>query len=94
MVAFGLLDQAQSDDEVAFILAHELGHLRLGHFAKGAREARQAQLTSRLGELYVIGSAARSGVSSLRSGGNSSADRVQRDGGGTRQRHPTTFCTS
>ena len=70
VVAFGLLDQAQSDDEVAFILAHELGHLRLGHFAKGARDVRQAQLTSRLGELYVIGSAAKSGVSSLRSGGN------------------------
>ncbi len=70
MVAFGLLDQAQSDDEVAFVLAHELGHVRLGHFAKGAREVRQAQLTSRLGELYVIGSAAQAGASSLRGGGN------------------------
>ncbi|HEY3811701.1 MAG TPA: M48 family metalloprotease [Caulobacteraceae bacterium] len=70
VVAFGLLEQAQSDDEVAFILAHELGHLRLGHFAKGAREARQAHLTSRMGELFVIGSAASAGVSNLRSGGN------------------------
>ena len=70
VVAFGLLDQAQSDDEVAFILAHELGHLRLGHFAKGAREAHRAQLTSRLGELYVVGSAAQAGAASLRSGGD------------------------
>ena len=70
VVAFGLLEQAQSDDEVAFILAHELGHLRLGHFAHGARVQRQAQLTSRLGELYVIGSAAQAGAGSLRSGGN------------------------
>ncbi|HWE48096.1 MAG TPA: M48 family metalloprotease [Caulobacteraceae bacterium] len=70
VVAFGLLDQAQSDDEIAFILGHELGHIRLGHFAKGAREAKQARLTSRLGELYVVGSAAQAGAASLRSGGD------------------------
>ena len=39
VVAFGLLDQAQSDDEVAFVLAHELGHVRLGHFAAKAARA-------------------------------------------------------
>ena len=39
VVAFGLLDQAQSDDEVAFVLAHELGHVRLGHFAARRRSA-------------------------------------------------------
>lgn len=32
IVGFGLLDMAQSDDEIAFILAHELAHVRLNHF--------------------------------------------------------------
>jgi Zn-dependent protease with chaperone function len=61
VVGFGLLDQAQSDDEVAFILAHEIGHIRLGHFAHAAK-ARDSGLPSRLGQLYVVGSAAAAGA--------------------------------
>ncbi len=69
VVGFGLLDHAQSDDEVAFVLAHELGHLRLGHFAHGA-SFHEPSMTSQLGQLYVVGSALQSGAASLRGGGN------------------------
>jgi Zn-dependent protease with chaperone function len=53
VVAFGLLDEAQSDDEVAFVLAHELGHLRLGHF-RGAVAQKQPQLASRIGQALLV----------------------------------------
>jgi len=47
VVSMGLLDAAQSDSEILFVLAHEYAHLLLGHFAKaetiaGARGAIQA----------------------------------------------------
>jgi predicted Zn-dependent protease len=43
-VPLGLLSAAKSDDELAFVLAHELAHYRLGHFATDlARERRLAQ---------------------------------------------------
>jgi Zn-dependent protease with chaperone function len=55
VVAFGLLDDAKSDDEVAFVLAHELGHVRLGHFAHQPNtEQRRAQLASQLGQLFTV----------------------------------------
>jgi predicted Zn-dependent protease len=58
VVAFGLLDDAQSDDEVAFVLAHELGHVRLGHFAHQPDTAqRRAQMASRLGQLFAVAQA-------------------------------------
>jgi hypothetical protein len=58
VVAFGLLDDAQSDDEVAFVLAHELGHVRLGHFANQPDTAqRRAQMASRLGQLFTVAQA-------------------------------------
>jgi predicted Zn-dependent protease len=56
VVAFGLLDQAQSDDEVAFVLAHELGHLRLGHFHAQARQA-GGVLPSRIGQALLVDAA-------------------------------------
>jgi Zn-dependent protease with chaperone function len=56
VVAFGLLDQAQSDDEVAFVLAHELGHLRLGHFNSVVAE-KKPQLASKLGQAFLVGAA-------------------------------------
>ncbi|HXU99687.1 MAG TPA: M48 family metalloprotease, partial [Caulobacteraceae bacterium] len=56
VVAFGLLDQAQSDDEVAFVLAHELGHLRLGHFNAQVAEKRP-ELASRMGQALLVGAA-------------------------------------
>jgi hypothetical protein len=58
VVAFGLLDGAQSDDEVAFVLAHELGHVRLGHFAKLVEPQQPKQLPSQLGQLFLVGAAA------------------------------------
>jgi predicted Zn-dependent protease len=58
VVAFGLLDEAQSDDEVAFVLAHELGHVRLGHFAARAPERSRPALASRMGALFLAGAAA------------------------------------
>jgi Zn-dependent protease with chaperone function len=70
VVGFGLLDQAQSDDEAAFILAHELGHLRLGHFNQRGSAFNSRSMISGLGQLYVVGSALHSGAKSLRGGGN------------------------
>jgi hypothetical protein len=58
VVSFGLLDQAQSDDEVAFVLAHELGHVRLGHFNKTVAPQEQRKLASPLGQLFLVGAAA------------------------------------
>ncbi|HEY1750275.1 MAG TPA: M48 family metalloprotease [Caulobacteraceae bacterium] len=57
VVAFGLLDQAQSDDEVAFVLAHELGHVRLGHFAERVAPRPKPKLASALGQLYLVSAA-------------------------------------
>ena len=61
VVAFGLLDTAKSDDEVAFVLAHELGHVRLGHFAKAEAMQKRREMIARLGQLYAVGSSLRSG---------------------------------
>ena len=69
VVAFGLLDKAQSDDEVAFVLGHELSHIRLGHFAKGDSLNKQRETATRLGQLYAIGSVVGNGVGGFRSGG-------------------------
>jgi hypothetical protein len=57
VVAFGLIDQAQSDDEVAFVLAHELGHVRLGHFAAKPPERVKPEMASRMGQLFLAGAA-------------------------------------
>jgi hypothetical protein len=58
VVAFGLLDEAQSDDEVAFVLGHELGHLRLGHFHAPAPAAKET-LTSRTSQAILVDAALR-----------------------------------
>jgi hypothetical protein len=58
VVSFGLIDQAQSDDEVAFVLAHELGHVRLGHFNRAVSAQQQPKLASPLGQLFLVGAAA------------------------------------
>jgi hypothetical protein len=64
VVAFGLLDQAQSDDEVAFVLAHELGHVRLGHFASHSGAGMKATLPNRnyLAAAVLAASAANAGA--------------------------------
>ena len=58
VVAFGLLDQAQTDDEVAFVLGHELGHLRLGHFHAPAAGAKST-LPSRTAQAILVNAALR-----------------------------------
>ncbi|HEX3920159.1 MAG TPA: M48 family metalloprotease [Caulobacteraceae bacterium] len=58
VVAFGLLDGSKSDDEVAFVLAHELGHVRLNHFAHQPNtEQERAHLASSMGQFLTIASA-------------------------------------
>jgi Zn-dependent protease with chaperone function len=61
VVAFGLLDQAQSDDEVAFVLAHELGHVRLGHFARQAAAPTRQSAVNAAAEFLVVSSALQAG---------------------------------
>jgi Zn-dependent protease with chaperone function len=43
MVSLGLIQSAESDADIAFVLGHELAHVRLGHFAddRAFRERRQ-----------------------------------------------------
>jgi Zn-dependent protease with chaperone function len=58
VVAFGLLENATSDDEIAFVLAHELGHVRLGHFAKQpSGDNRAKMLAGTLAQVYTISQA-------------------------------------
>ena len=74
MVAFGLLDQAKSDDEIAFVLSHELGHVRLGHFTKDDALAKRAQMISRLGQAYTVVSALHSGATPTAEAAGQQAD--------------------
>lgn len=53
-VRMGLLMRAESDDEAAYILAHELGHLRLGHFADDGDFRRKRQIASMIGRVYAV----------------------------------------
>nr|WP_047168817.1 M48 family metalloprotease [Sphingomonas sp. Y57] len=74
VVSMGLLEAAQSDSEVLFVLAHEYAHLLLGHFAKeetiaGARGATQA--------VSVAWSAGSAFTAMKRSGGNVSLATMQ-----------------
>jgi beta-barrel assembly-enhancing protease len=57
IVNYGLLLQAQSDDELAFVLAHELGHVRLGHYLRDESFIRQRQMASRAAQLYLASTA-------------------------------------
>lgn len=57
VIPFGLIDQATSDDEILFVISHELAHIRLGHFAKAAKLREQRQMTAKLAQAYSIGSA-------------------------------------
>ncbi|KQX24823.1 MULTISPECIES: M48 family metalloprotease [unclassified Sphingomonas] len=74
VVSMGLLEAAQSDSEVLFVLAHEYAHLLLGHFAKaetiaGARGATQA--------VSVAWSAGSAFTAMKKSGGNVSLATMQ-----------------
>ncbi|MGP7977980.1 MAG: M48 family metalloprotease, partial [Desulfobaccales bacterium] len=57
VVSFGLLDNAGSDDEVAFVLGHERSHLLLGHFAGSGAAQGSGDLASRLGQAFLVSSA-------------------------------------
>jgi predicted Zn-dependent protease len=57
IVGFGLLDMAQSDDELAFILAHELGHIRLNHFDKATAPASGGGQLSKAATVLAVGAA-------------------------------------
>ncbi len=70
VVGFGLLERAESDDEVAFILGHELGHLRLGHFAQNVSQQQRKASSKGLGQLFLVGSAIGGGAAALRGGGS------------------------
>lgn len=52
MVKMGLLNRAETDDEVALMLGHELSHIRLGHFADDGGFRRKRQLATMVGQLY------------------------------------------
>ncbi len=54
LVPLGLLIQVETDDELAYILAHELSHVRLGHFADDQGFRQQRQTGQRLGQAYSI----------------------------------------
>lgn len=54
MVPLGLLEQVETDDELAYILGHELSHVRLGHFADDQGFRQQRQTGQRLAQAYSL----------------------------------------
>lgn len=54
MVPLGLLEQVETDDELAYILGHELSHVRLGHFADDQGFRQQRQTGQRLAQAYSM----------------------------------------
>jgi predicted Zn-dependent protease len=57
MVHMGLLEHAKSDDEVAFILAHELSHVRLAHFVNASGFQKQRQALTLAAQVFTAGAA-------------------------------------
>jgi hypothetical protein len=57
-VRMGLLLRAETDDEVAYILGHELAHLRLGHFADDGDFRRKRQIATMVARVYALAIAA------------------------------------
>jgi Zn-dependent protease with chaperone function len=55
VVPLGLIDQAQSDDELAFVLGHELGHIRLNHFARNAAQAQKKKDAGQFADIIIAG---------------------------------------
>ena len=51
-VTIGMIDQAKSDDEVAFMFAHELSHIRMNHFARDQQMAKMRQVATQLNAIY------------------------------------------
>lgn len=65
IVSMGLLEAAQSDSELLFVLAHEYSHLLLGHFAKAETIASAKGATQAVSVAWSAGSA----VSAMRKSG-------------------------
>jgi Zn-dependent protease with chaperone function len=55
VIPLGLIDQAQTDDELAFVLGHELGHIRLNHFARNAANARKREEAGQSADILIAG---------------------------------------
>lgn len=53
VVHFGLLTRVESDDELAFILGHELAHVRMGHYLSSESFIRRRQLASQAAQIYL-----------------------------------------
>jgi Zn-dependent protease with chaperone function len=64
VIPFGLIDQAQTDDELAFVLGHELGHIRLNHFARNAEAQQRQKQNSQMVDLFVTGASMAHGAMS------------------------------
>jgi Zn-dependent protease with chaperone function len=95
VIAFGLLDRAQSDDEVAFVLGHELSHLLLGHFAANAEAARKRQdSASRLGQLYLVSSVLGSAADTVGGGVGAAASAARQAGATSDSLHFLTDVTA
>lgn len=53
-VPIGFLDQAQSDDEVAFVLGHEYAHLAIAHFGRNDRMRMQRKIVTTMAQIYSV----------------------------------------
>lgn len=52
-VALGMLNQAESDDELAFMFSHELMHIRLNHFARDQKVGQMRQIATQANALFT-----------------------------------------
>ncbi|WP_454760955.1 M48 family metalloprotease [Caulobacter segnis] len=52
-VTVGMLALADSDDEVAFMFAHELSHIRMNHFARDQSMAKMRQVATQVNSIYT-----------------------------------------
>jgi len=57
VVSLGLIEAAQSDSELLFVLAHEYAHLLLGHFTKAETIAGAKNATQAVSMVWAAGSA-------------------------------------
>ncbi|SNS19593.1 Peptidase family M48 [Sphingomonas laterariae] len=84
VVSLGLLEAAESDSEVLFVLAHEYAHLLLGHFTKAEAISGAKKSATAISQVYQVGSFANSlrgsgSVSGALSNAQSGAARSGRD---------------
>lgn len=56
VVSLGLLEAAESDSEILFVLAHEYAHLLLGHFTKAETIAGTKNSVKAVSQIYQVGS--------------------------------------